>query len=111
MLADSTAHHRRQAKRDKDRDEIDSVIGYLQNNRERMTYKDAIERQLPIATSPTEAAAKTLVGTRMKRSGARFIPHGDQTVLTLRAALKSDRFEPLFDVLVEQYKAVIKVAA
>ena len=105
------AHYRRQAKREKARDEIDSVISYLQNNRKRMGYKDAIERHLPIATGPTEAAAKTLVGTRMKRSGARFIQHGGQTILTLRATLKSDRFEPLFDVLVDQYKADIKLAA
>ena len=47
----------------------------------------------------------------MKRSGARFSEHGGQTVLTLRAALKSGRFGDLFDVLVDGYKAVIRKAA
>jgi hypothetical protein len=105
------AHYRREETREKKRDTIDAVIGYLQNNRHRMNYKAALDRKLPIATGPTEAAAKTLVGTRMKRSGARFSEHGGQTVLTLRASLKSGRIDDLFDVLVDGYKAVIRKAA
>jgi hypothetical protein len=102
------AHYRRQARSDARRDRIDAVIGYMQNNRHRMAYHAAIARNLPIATGPTEAAAKCLVGTRMKRSGARFSQHGGQTVLTLRAALKSARFGDLFDVLTRGYKGSIK---
>jgi hypothetical protein len=102
------AHYRRQARSEARRDRIDAVIGYLQNNRHRMAYKDAIENHLPIATGPTEAAAKCLVGTRMKRSGARFSQHGGQAILTLRAALKSGRFGHLFDILSCGYRAAIK---
>lgn len=105
------AHQRRQATREKTRDRIDAEIGYFQNNRHRMRYKQALDAKLPIATGPTEAAAKTLVGTRMKRSGARFEQHGGQAVLTLRAALKSARFDDLFDVLVDGYKADIRLVA
>jgi len=101
-------HYRRLARSEARRDCIDSVIGYLQNNRHRMAYQSAIARNLPIATGPTEAAAKCLVGTRMKRSGARFSQHGGQAVLTLRAALKSGRFPDLFEVLSRGYKARIK---
>ncbi len=101
-------HYRRQARSEARRDRIDAVIGYLQNNRHRMAYQDAIARDLPIGTGPTEAAAKCLVGTRMKRSGARFSQHGGQTVLTLRAALKSGRFGDIFNVLTRGYKATIK---
>jgi hypothetical protein len=101
-------HYRRQATSASDRDELDAVIGYLQNTRERMGYHDALEQNLPIATGPTEAAAKTLVTVRMKRSGARFSQHGGQAVLTIRAALKSDRFEHLFEILGATYKAAIK---
>lgn len=102
------AHYRRQARSEARRDRIDAVIGYLQNNQHRMAYYDAIQHNLPIATGPTEAAAKCLVGTRMKRSGARFSEHGGQTVLTLRAALKSGRFDDMFSVLGRQYRAAIK---
>lgn len=104
-------HYRRQARKEAAREEIDSVIGYLRNNRNRMAYKDAIDRKLPIATGPVEAAAKTLVGVRMKRSGARFNQHGGQTVLTLRASLKSRRFNDLFDILASSYKGTVTRAA
>src|SRR5262249_52404748 len=100
-------HYRRQARGEARRDRIDAVIGYLQNNRHRMAYEDAIAHNLPIATGPTDAAAKCLVGTRMKRSGARFSQHGGQAVLTLRAALKSGRFGDLFDVVSRGYKATV----
>ena len=78
-----------------------------------MRYKQAIEANLPIATGPTEAAAKSLVGVRMKRSGARFSQHGGQTVLTLRASLRSGRFTSFFDAIIETYTARVtpKVAA
>lgn len=100
-------HYRRKARTERAGEELDSVIGYLDNNRARMAYKSAIDRKLPIATGPTEAAAKTLVGVRMKRSGARFSQHGGQTVLSLRAALKSRRFNDLMDILASSYKATV----
>jgi hypothetical protein len=100
-------HYRRNARKEADRDEIDSVVGFLRNNRARTAYKSAIDRKLPIATGPVEAAAKTLVGVRMKRSGARFDHHGGQSVLTLRASLKSRRFRDLFDIIGASYKAAV----
>jgi hypothetical protein len=100
-------HYRRKARTEKARDELDGVIGYLDNNKVRMSYKTAIDRNLPIATGPTEAAAKTLVGVRMKRSGARFSQHGGQTVLSLRAALKSRRFNDLMDILGASYRGTV----
>jgi hypothetical protein len=72
----------------------------MQNNRARTAYKAAEDAQLPLATGPTEAAAKSLVGVRMKRSGARYSQHGGQTVLTLLAAHKSGRFDKLWDILI-----------
>jgi hypothetical protein len=101
-------HYRRKASSESARDELDTVIGYLENNRERMAYQEALEQNLPIATGSTEAAAKTLVTVRMKRSGARFGQHGGQTVLTIRAALKSHRFDDLFEILGASYKATVQ---
>ena len=63
-------------------------------------YKLAEDMKLPLATGPTEAAAKSLVGVRMKRSGARYSQHGGQTILTLLAAHKSRRFDALWEVIV-----------
>jgi len=40
-----------------------------------MNYPEALARNFPISTGVTEAAAKTVVGTRMKRAGTRFSQH------------------------------------
>ncbi|MBX3196639.1 MAG: hypothetical protein KF850_10125 [Labilithrix sp.] len=52
-------------------------------------------RNYPIGTGITEAAAKTVVGVRMKRAGARFSQHGGQIVMLFRAAVLSERFDSL----------------
>jgi len=81
------------------------VLTYLRRGKRRMAYKLAEEQHLPIATGPTEAAAKSLVGVRMKRSGARYSQHGGQTILTFLAAHKSRRFNLLWDALSRRYVA------
>jgi hypothetical protein len=77
----------------------------MKNNKDRTGYKVAEERKLPLATGPTEAAAKSLVGVRLKRSGARYSQHGGQTILTLLAAHKSDRFDVLWETIIADYYA------
>ncbi len=48
-----------------------------------MNYTDALRHyNYPIGTGITEAAAKTIVSTRMKRAGSRFSWHGGQAVAT-----------------------------
>ena len=77
--------------------ELTKSINYLaRHNREgRLGYAAAKRLNLPIGTGVTEAAAKTLVSVRMKRSGARYSDHGGYTILTLRAAILSGRFDTL----------------
>jgi len=77
--------------------ELDVAITYVDRQLKagRMEYAEAIERKYPIGTGITEAAAKTVVGTRMKRAGARFSQHGGQAVMLFRTALLSSRFEAL----------------
>ena len=95
------------------RKDLEGAIGYIanQNALGRMRYAEAARRRYPIGTGITEAAAKTIVGTRMKRAGARFSQHGGQTVLTFRAALLSQRFEALHRELHATYKKPVKDAA
>jgi len=77
--------------------ELTKAIHYIARHKKagRLGYAVAKREGLPIGTGVTEAAAKTLVSVRMKRSGARYSEHGGHTILTLRAALLSDRFEML----------------
>lgn len=93
--------------------ELTTAINYIANQNEagRMNYADAIGRNYPIGTGITEAAAKTIVGTRMKRAGSRFSQHGGQTVMTFRAAVLSDRFDALHRSLRAEYRHSVKEAA
>ena len=93
--------------------ELASAIQYIanQNAAGRMNYADALNRNYPIGTGITEAAAKTIVGTRMKRAGSRFSQHGGQTVMTFRAAVLSGRFEALHDLLHREYMQSVQDAA
>jgi hypothetical protein len=97
----------------KRREELEEAIGYIdrQNDAGRMNYPEAARRHYPIGTGVTEAAAKTVVGTRMKRAGARFSQHGGQTVMLFRTAILSERFEALHRELGATYTKTVKIAA
>ena len=95
------------------REELATAISYVatQHQLGRMDYAEAKEKHYPIGTGITEAAAKTVIGTRMKRAGARFSQHGGQTILLFRTAILSNRFDALHAELASTYAANIKVAA
>jgi len=93
--------------------ELDAATSYIATQHElgRMQYAEARKKNYPIGTGIVEAAAKTVVGTRMKRAGARFSQHGGQTILLFRTALLSDRFEALHEDLASTYRSTVKTAA
>lgn len=96
----------------KHREELETAIDFLskQANRGRMAYAATRAENRPIGTGVVEAAAKTVVNTRMKRAGARFSQHGGQTIMLFRTALLSDRFELLSETLRRTYTAIVKAA-
>ncbi len=95
------------------RSEVQDVINYIaeQAREERLGYADVDARHLPIGTGITEAAAKTVVGVRMKRAGARYQEHGGQTVMLFRSAVLSQRFDTLARELEHSYVVDVKEAA
>lgn len=66
---------------------------FFARNQRRMTYANFRRRGLPIGSGPVEAACKTLVKTRMCRSGMRWTRKGGQHILDLRTYVKSNRWE------------------
>jgi hypothetical protein len=100
--------HRRSLTSNTKRATVRKVLTYLRRGKARMSYRPADEQNLPIATGATEAAAKSLVGVRMKRSGARYSQHGGQTILTFLAAHKSRRFDLLWEALSKRYVANVQ---
>lgn len=92
--------------------DLERAIEFLakQAAKGRMEYAAARAANRPIGTGVVEAAAKTVVNTRMKRSGARFSQHGGQTVMIFRTALLSGRFDALSECLKASYTAIVKAA-
>lgn len=95
----SLRHHRSRLRRGSERDDVvRRVIRYLSSHRDKMRYAEFRERGLPIGSGPVEAACKTVVNGRLKRSGMRWSQEGGQHVLNLRTAVKSNRWDALWNV-------------
>ena len=87
------------------RQKLASELGYFRGNRARMQYASAKAQQLPIGSGVVEAACKTLVTQRMKRSGMRWRHAGGQAILTLRGLVQSNRFDHGWRLLAQCYRA------
>ena len=70
---------------------------FFRRNQHRMTYADFRKRGLPIGSGPVEAACKSVVKTRMCRSGMRWSREGGQKILNLRVFVKSDRWDSFWE--------------
>jgi len=94
------------------RDQLDTIVDFFADHHRngRLAYKQAANDAFPIGTGTTEAAAKSVVTVRMKRSGARYDSHGGQTILTFRAALLSNRFDITMREIVARYSAEVIAA-
>ena len=84
---------------------IKKELTYFRRNRHRMRYAELKARSLPIGSGVVEAACKTLVTQRMKRSGMRWGMQGGQAILTLRAAAQSERFDRTWQFLAATYSS------
>jgi hypothetical protein len=82
------------------RQAIDTQRTFFQRNQKRMTYAAFRQQGLPIGSGPVEAACKTLVKTRLCRSGMRWSWPGGQRILQLRTYVKSERWDAFW----KQYK-------
>jgi hypothetical protein len=86
---------------------IERELWYFRRNRHRMHYAEIKAKGYPIGSGVVEAACKTLVTQRMKRSGMRWRHEGGQAILTLRALAQSDRFDRGWNLLAESYKSKV----
>ena len=89
------------------RQAIHQAVAYFREHRHRMHDGDLRAQLLPIGSGVVEAACKTLVSQRLKRSGMRWRVPGGQAILTFRALCQSERFERAWPLLVERYKQTV----
>ena len=85
------------------RDALSREVTFFRNNRSRMEYKRFRDRGLPIGSGVIEAACKSIVKCRMCRSGMRWTRSGGQTILTLRALVKSERWDAFWRLYKTKY--------
>ena len=79
------------------RETLRQLIGYLENNRQRIDYPRYRALGLRIGSGQVEGACKNLVGQRCKLAGMRnWTYRGAEGVLRLRAALQTDRYDDLW---------------
>jgi len=79
------------------REALDAQRTFFKRNQAKMTYADFRRRGLPIGSGPVEAACKTLVKTRLCRSGMRWSRKGGQRILDLRTYVKSNRWDAFWN--------------
>jgi hypothetical protein len=86
-----------------------AALKYFRHHRHRMRYASFARRKLPIGSGLVEAACKTLVTQRLKRSGMRWRNDGGQAILTLRALEQSGRFDRAWRLLAATYVQVVEL--
>lgn len=88
------------------REALRSERTFFRNNCHRMQYARFRREGWPIGSGPVEAACKSVVKTRLCRSGMRWSRIGGQHILTLRTYVKSDRWDAMW----EKHKATLRHA-
>lgn len=71
----------------------EQAIGYFTTNAERMRYPVLRAQGMHIGSGIAEAACKTVVSTRAKRTGMRWTPEGLDALLPLRTAALNGSFD------------------
>ena len=91
------------SQKDSKNKKLATELQYFRNNRHRMKYAQAIEKNYPIGSGVTEATCKTLITQRMKCAGMRWDIKGGQGVLTARSLVQSEQFDKGWEILSKNY--------
>jgi hypothetical protein len=66
------------------KDELDTALGYFENNAPRMRYHWFRSRGLFVGSGVVEAGCKSVIGQRLKQSGMHWTTSGADAITTLR---------------------------
>lgn len=94
--------HPRQAlpkQRDLAKETARVVLPYIENNTFPMDYKSYLQQGLRIGSGAMEAAHRSVIQSRMKRSGQRWSDKGAPNWLNLRVAYKSGKAKLIHQII------------
>jgi Uncharacterised protein family (UPF0236) len=80
-------------------DTLEKQIAYFENQQSRMLYKTYRQQGLFCGSGVVEAGCRAVIGQRLKESGMFWSQSGARSVLTLRCALQSHRWDECWDRL------------
>jgi hypothetical protein len=73
------------------------AVDYFTTNAARMRYPAFRAQRMPLGSGIAEAACKTIVSTRAKRSGMRWTPEGIDALLPLRTSVLNGAYDSLWE--------------
>jgi len=74
-----------------------SEAAYFETNAARMRYPDFRRHHLFVGSGVIEAGCKTVIGSRLKRSGMFWTVRGANAIIALRCCHLNDRFEDYWE--------------
>jgi hypothetical protein len=77
------------------KDEIDTALGYFENNAPRMRYHWFRQCGLFTGSGVVEASCKSLIGQRLKQSGMHWTVNGADAIIALRCQEASSTWETI----------------
>jgi len=77
------------------KDELDTALGYFENNAPRMRYHWFRSRGLFTGSGVVEAGCKSVIGQRLKQSGMHWTVNGADAIIALRCREASSQWEAI----------------
>ena len=87
-------------------EEARKCLNFLLNNRDKMRYPEFEAAGLCTSSGVTEGGCKSVIGTRLKRSGMHWTVRGADAIIALRCCILSGRFQDTWERVVDQRRAV-----
>ena len=107
----TAARRRRQDLGPPPEDALEKQIAYFEHHQDKMRYKTYRQQGLFYGSGVIEGGCKSVIGQRLKESGMFWTEAGATSVLNLRLALKSNRWDECWDRLHNSHYLKINAAA
>lgn len=92
-------------------DSLEKQIAFFANHQQKMLYKTYRDQGLFYGSGVVEGGCRSVIGQRLKESGMFWTETGATSVLALRIALKSNRWDECWDRLNNSNYLKLKIAA